>query len=138
MQLVDRDEQAVGGDRTRTPGVLLARRHLEPGPEASDENDQHRQYRGPFRVVVAADPFGQGFVTLLLAGKWLPHLVVHPPRRPSSPPPSNSPAARWGYLGILRGTLRGTLRGAELVVGCRTARWVVYPAHRARRRRGGR
>lgn len=40
----------------------------------------HREHAGAFGAAVSADPFARGFVALLLAGKWLPHLVVHPPR----------------------------------------------------------
>ena len=39
----------------------------------------HTQHAAAFRSTLADDPFAHGFVSLTFAGKWLPHLVVHPP-----------------------------------------------------------
>ena len=40
----------------------------------------HAEHAPRLRAALAADPFHRGFVDLVLAGKWLPHLVVHPPQ----------------------------------------------------------
>lgn len=39
----------------------------------------HAEHAPVFRAALDAEPFDRGFVDLVLAGKWLPHLVVHPP-----------------------------------------------------------
>ena len=39
----------------------------------------HTEHAPRLRAALDADPFHRGFVDLVLAGKWLPHLVVHPP-----------------------------------------------------------
>lgn len=39
----------------------------------------HTEHALPFRSALDSDPFARGFVGLAFAGKWLPHLVVHPP-----------------------------------------------------------
>jgi len=39
----------------------------------------HTEHASTFRSALDADPFAHGFVGLTFSGKWLPHLVVHPP-----------------------------------------------------------